>query len=495
MDQKFKKFYPFIIVTLVLFFVTLSYLIYKNEANEYKKNTYYNIFRNIEYLKEYFTISESFLYSMKYTMEDKLKLKSKCMHPSYNSLSYKENKNLYTIKNIEGIKGDANIFGVGNPINFTQENINEINSSLFLKPIFFAAKDVIYDLKRVYYKSLNEFIFISPSFSFSNVADLKLQYNFLEWRKSINKMKVFNNFILTDLMEDNMGDDYIITLMIPVKDNSNIKGAIAIDIGLNTFNKFIEALNLKGDSYLINDKNRVIASKDSTNLNSILGFTDKNYIKFQIVKNQLFLVHIIDTKELIKNALLGSIGKIFILFLLLAISSVLVYLKLLSIKLQHLANTDSLTSLLNRRAMEQVIEDQIKISRRYNQPLSFILIDIDYFKKFNDTYGHDIGDEVLVKISNLFRYLIRSCDIVGRLGGEEFLITLANTNLYEAYTLAERIRKLANEIDIKGVTRNITVSIGCTTLNKNDNYKTVFKRVDKLMYEAKKKGRDNTVRG
>ncbi|RXJ66206.1 hypothetical protein CRV08_13615 [Halarcobacter ebronensis] len=494
MDQKLKEASPYIVGVLVLLFLFSSYLIYKNEVYEFKKNSYYNTYRNVEYLKEYFTISESFLYSMKYTIEDKLKLKCKCSHPSYINLQYNKEKNIYTINNIKGIEGESSLCGIGNPKTFKQEIINEINSSLYLKPIFLAAKDVIFDLKRVYYKSLNEFVFIYPDFTFQNSKTLKRLYESKEWEKSIEKMQTNNNFILTDLIKDSLADGYIITLMIPIKDKNLIKGAVGIDIELNTFNDFISALNLKGETYIINDKNRVIVSKNKNSLNSTLDTSNKDFIKYQILENQLSLVHIIDNFELFKNAFLNSIGKILILFLLISILIILIYLRILSLKLQHLANTDSLTNLLNRRAIESAINKQIEISRRYEQPLSFLLIDIDHFKKFNDSYGHDIGDEVLVKISNLFRYLIRSCDIVGRIGGEEFLISLANTNLEEGYILAERIRKLVNEITIDNVNMNITVSIGCTTLNKKDTYKTIFKRVDTLMYEAKKGGRDNTIK-
>ncbi|QKF82644.1 sensor domain-containing diguanylate cyclase [Halarcobacter ebronensis] len=494
MDQKLKKSSPYIVGFLILLFIFSSYLIYKNEVYEFKKNSYYNTYRNVEYLKEYFTISESFLYSMKYTIEDKLKLECNCSHPSYINLQYNKEKDIYTITNIKGIEGESSLCGIGNPKTFKQESINEINSSLYLKPIFLAAKDVIFDLKRVYYKSLNEFVFIYPDFTFQNSKTLKKLYECKEWKKSIEKMQTNNNFILTDLIKDRLADGYIITLMIPIKNKNRIKGAVGIDIELNTFNDFISALNLKGETYIINDKNRVIASKNKNFLNSTLDTSNKDFIKYQILENQLSLVHIIDNFELFKNAFLNSIGKILILFLLISILIILIYLRILSLKLQHLANTDSLTNLLNRRAIESAINKQIEISRRYKQPLSFLLIDIDHFKKFNDSYGHDIGDEVLVKISNLFRYLIRSCDIVGRIGGEEFLISLANTNLDEAYILAERIRKLVNEITIDNINMNITVSIGCTTLNKNDTYKTIFKRVDTLMYEAKKGGRDNTIK-
>lgn len=144
--------------------------------------------------------------------------------------------------------------------------------------------------------------------------------------------------------------------------------------------------------------------------------------------------------------------------------------------------------------MKEAIENQIKISRRYNQSLSFLLIDIDYFKKVNDKYGHHIGDKVLVKVSSLFKELIRSCDIAARYGGEEFLITLANTDINEAYIMAERVRKLASHIKIKGIDLNLTVSIGCCTLKDKDSYESILKRVDKFMYEAKKRGRNNSVK-
>lgn len=164
------------------------------------------------------------------------------------------------------------------------------------------------------------------------------------------------------------------------------------------------------------------------------------------------------------------------------------------------AMTDQLTSLHNRRAYEIAIQDHIHRAEEQQTRCSLLLVDIDRFKIFNDTYGHQIGDKVLAYVALALKQCVRGDDFVARYGGEEFVVLLPNTHFHDALqvaeTLRERIseRRLAIGKDKKLSLGAITVSIGLASLQKGDDAETLFSRADKALYEAKSDGR-NCVRG
>ena len=162
-------------------------------------------------------------------------------------------------------------------------------------------------------------------------------------------------------------------------------------------------------------------------------------------------------------------------------------------RLQHLAVTDELTGLKNRRYIMEQLEGEYQRAVRTGTALSLILIDIDHFKKVNDTYGHAFGDVVLKAVSRDLRESLRTYDLLGRIGGEEFLIASPGSTLDDAAALAERIRGKISGIRIsdKGHAVAVTVSAGVTTLSGQDEKTdTLLARVDEALYRAKQNGRN-----
>jgi diguanylate cyclase (GGDEF)-like protein len=160
---------------------------------------------------------------------------------------------------------------------------------------------------------------------------------------------------------------------------------------------------------------------------------------------------------------------------------------------ERLARTDALTELNNRRAFTELSEVQIQYCNRYQQPISLLLLDVDYFKKINDQFGHASGDAALQQLSMILKKTVRSSDICGRIGGEEFAILLPHTDLIEATVVAEKIRLSIETTHISFSERDfsMTVSIGVAT----DIYdlELLLKAADQAMYSAKQAGR-NQVR-
>jgi len=164
-------------------------------------------------------------------------------------------------------------------------------------------------------------------------------------------------------------------------------------------------------------------------------------------------------------------------------------------KLEHLSKTDFLTDILNRRAFYKKADEMTKLSNRYGNDLGLLIFDIDYFKKINDKYGHNIGDIVLQKISKEVSSSIRDTDCFARFGGEEFIILLPNISKEQLLLFAEKIRKLIENIEIKYTNKEkikFTISIGVTVYYKNDTIEKFIDRADIAMYESKEKGRNTS---
>jgi diguanylate cyclase (GGDEF)-like protein len=165
-------------------------------------------------------------------------------------------------------------------------------------------------------------------------------------------------------------------------------------------------------------------------------------------------------------------------------------------QLEGLIGADVLTGTLNRRAIMTKLDDEIVQARRYGMEFSLIMLDIDYFKKVNDNYGHLVGDDVLEKIGSILIKRIRETDAVGRYGGEEFLIVLPNTILDTALTAASRIRRTimnARFRDTKGHPFKVTASQGLTSYVSGDTKRSIIERADRALLIAKNAGR-NRVR-
>jgi diguanylate cyclase (GGDEF)-like protein len=162
-------------------------------------------------------------------------------------------------------------------------------------------------------------------------------------------------------------------------------------------------------------------------------------------------------------------------------------------KLERLANFDSLTGLYNRRAILGNLRELINRANRYKEDFSLVMLDIDNFKRVNDRYGHLTGDEVLEKIAALIRRNIRDTDIVGRYGGEEFIIILPHTNLSSAWVIAERIRSIIEKAEMKDPAGNVfavTVSQGLSNWERGEDADSLISCCDEALYKAKGKGRN-----
>ena len=157
------------------------------------------------------------------------------------------------------------------------------------------------------------------------------------------------------------------------------------------------------------------------------------------------------------------------------------------------ATTDPLTGIANRRRLDDELARLIAQSQRHGQPLSAILIDLDHFKDVNDRFGHAAGDEVLVRTVDRIRTATRDADLLGRCGGEEFLLLASQTDNRAAVAMAERCRRAISQPSAEGRHVTVTASLGVATLQPGDDARALMRRVDLAMYSAKSDGRDRVV--
>ncbi len=170
-------------------------------------------------------------------------------------------------------------------------------------------------------------------------------------------------------------------------------------------------------------------------------------------------------------------------------------------ELEHLANCDSLSGAFNRRYFEETARAEIERARRYNHPLSLLMMDADHFKRINDTHGHAVGDRAIRAIVESSQGVFRTSDLLARMGGEEFAVLLPETDSDAAQQIAERVQEKLRRLEIStstGTTQTpnfltLTISIGVASLHISDTIETLLQRADVALYEAKHQGRNRVV--
>lgn len=199
-----------------------------------------------------------------------------------------------------------------------------------------------------------------------------------------------------------------------------------------------------------------------------------------IPQNALYIVH------------LFNLSVVFAMFSYLA-SYYLRMVVLAQRKLRQLATTDSLTGLFNRRHMAYLAEKELARFQRSGHKVGFLLLDVDHFKSINDRYGHEVGDRVLAAVADLIRRELRTQDLIGRWGGEEFLAILPDTDAVNAQASAERVRNAFLATDwhtIIGTGLDVTISIGVSELRAGDDLSAAVSRADQALYRGKTGGRN-----
>lgn len=168
-------------------------------------------------------------------------------------------------------------------------------------------------------------------------------------------------------------------------------------------------------------------------------------------------------------------------------------LQVVNKQLQHLSHSDQLTGMPNRYYLHEAFQNELSRYKRYQHGFAIVILDIDHFKHINDSFGHVVGDDVIRQLAKLLCDNVREQDVVGRWGGEEFLVLCPETDLKGARTLAEHLRTLIRRNDFAVDNINVTASFGVTDYRDNEALEVSIQRADQALYKAKDGGRDRTV--
>lgn len=213
-------------------------------------------------------------------------------------------------------------------------------------------------------------------------------------------------------------------------------------------------------------------------------FVDKNYLMFWEIK-PLSGSEIIEEFSVLNNELTNTVREL---------NKKNIELKKANETINRLLRVDPLTNIYNRRYFIEELEKSFSLFKRHGIPLSLVMADLDDFKKINDKWGHDIGDKVLISFAKKLQEMSREEDIAARIGGEEFMVLMPNTNYENAKKFAERVREFWSNQTIPPIDFFLSASFGVTGLWQNDSVDTVMIRVDNALYQAKRKGK-NCVEG
>jgi len=301
------------------------------------------------------------------------------------------------------------------------------------------------------------------------VADAKLFKSELSHYKNSE----FENFFydkstLTDVMEFRLDKIYAINKKIAPEIQNRLKKGEMFSLYFS-------------DEHIYNNKKIVVTFIPVQNLDSK---TVAYIVHYKFDKFLELLLHKIDILFGILTLIIFLISMMFMFYLL--------YYKKRQDAIKMQATHDALTKIYNRYGINDILRHKIEEIQRYQTRAAVIFFDIDFFKKINDTYGHDMGDYVLQNIAKIVSQQIRSSDAFGRWGGEEFIVILPETSLQQASKVAEKLRKRI-EHEAFGAVQKVTCSFGVTEIEEDDNITTLLKRVDLSLYEAKRSGRNRVV--
>jgi len=436
----------------------------------------------------------------------------------YSLIRYDSASNSYNLDAAGGTeyeKKTGSLTGLGN---IPESGIvrQELDMALNMNDFFSAFYNKYPEITWLYYTSDHDFILEypwTPSSVFSYSEKLK---TVAFYTAAIPFNDPSRTAVWTPVYQDESGKGLMVTLSSPIYNGDTFMGVVSLDL---TTKKLGELMGGAFQGYLVDDSfsvvaaNRNIKSENGVlNLGNVmhLDSSDNGRLKdmgndsmqrvgsYYIYKSEkmdapwtMFVAE--PVYMLMTDALIRTIPIIIIGVLLFLAGREVAYRKRAEEKIKDAATTDPLTGLRNRRFLDSIIGAAMEHADRYGEPLSEVIIDLDYFKKVNDTWGHPVGDDVLIQTARLIKGIIRKADIVIRLGGEEFLILLPQTNLDGAVETAEKIRRMMEQTShpVAGV---CTASFGAAQRTRGETYISFYKRGDDALYSAKEQGRNRVCR-
>ena len=408
-------------------------------------------------------------------------------------------------------EGFLNITGHGG-LNTSKEVLHDMEMSLALYEHFKIANKLNKEYEWVYYISKYKFLTMYPYIPSSKYI-WHYENSFKDvWQYSLKKNNPNRNLFFTPLYVDGAGKGLMVTMGKPVYKEETFRGTLNIDVTVKTLSQFLDRHNLSDGVYvLVNRKNQIIASSGLSGFNTNEIFTLENvtsplnkennvssfkyYIDAVTLQSAPWkLYYYKDRFSIFSQSLIYIFFILLIIGLLFKLKQLMSDLEKSNKKLTELSSLDPMTSLYNKRYFSNISHKIFNESKKNKSEFGIIILDIDTFKKYNDKYGHLVGDKIIIHLSLVLKNMLRKDDIICRYGGEEFIILLPDIMYDDVVIIAEKIRHKVEveKVFIENDVLAYTVSLGVSKFEyKND--KTIqdsIGRADKALYKAKENGKN-----
>ncbi|QIR15967.1 sensor domain-containing diguanylate cyclase [Shewanella aestuarii] len=330
------------------------------------------------------------------------------------------------------------------------------------------------------------------------------------WSVATPENNPTNETVISELYLDAAGKGLMISISTPVYFKDEFKGVVSLDVGLDYLSDVLYSYNSSLNNYAsIITKNGVLAAnKENIGINEEAIKLDKNtktykltkktdgyYMLSNLINGRFYLIYQLPNADFTRLVIKSIYGIQIILTLFIVILVLLLNLTKNLIKTKKMAESDGLSQMYNRMTLEKISNEIVDHAQKNDEPVSIIMADIDLFKNLNDQYGHHVGDAGIIHVASMIKQAIRKADIVGRYGGEEFVVTMPNTNIETAKLAADRIRQNIEKSTFYN-DKKVTISIGVAEGQdlSAHSFHALCQKADLALYQAKKNGRNCTVK-
>ncbi|MGB6018350.1 MAG: diguanylate cyclase [Sulfurimonadaceae bacterium] len=415
----------------------------------------------------------------------------------------------------------SNLTGFGG-MESSRKVVHEMASSLALTRYFKIVKGLNKSFVRVYYASKHNF---STSYPYVWSDQFMWNASLLEkplWRFATPNLNPKGALFFTPLHKCVRKKKVLVTIGHPIYNRKEFLGTVNLDIAVASESAFLKSKNLHGGTYVIvNREGEIVAASGLDGYSSdVIHHANKlltpeilateatdeegvslgsDYVYVKTFESAPWKLYYIKNRVDVYINSLYYVGMMFIVILLLfRVKTLIKRLSSSRDELERQALTDPMTKLYNRRYLSEITQHLLGLMRRNNSQLAVVMLDIDKFKNVNDTYGHLVGDDVIIKLAQTLQKHTRKSDVTCRLGGEEFVVLLPETALEGAMSVAETLRSevekllltLGDEIELR-----FTISIGVSQVKIGEkNFDAAMTRADAALYEAKESGRNRVCR-
>ena len=491
----------------VVIALTLSVMEYRSELSNILEAAEQTVRTRASLMSRYITLMRQNVYSLEYAIEARYREAERfqVVAAELDLVRYFPAHGVWGLSGLAEEGGVASLSGSltgAEPLeNPTEELQRELTAVLSVDSQFRSLIEHLPEVIWVYYTSANEFIYIAPDPPIKDVRFSTDLYAKAYWSQAAPSSNPEGDQIISDLYEDAYDKGWMISISSPVSIDGRFLGVVAVDLGVTLLRSNTGFGRALGDSILVDEHDRIVVRSElfSPDETYLIPYREGQWVSAgdrtlwfaeEVTPGELTLLHRLPRTLLYWQAVKRSVQ---VWLLLAAVWVVIGFIMRLDGALSEVTNLmhrDALTGLLNRRGFKDALLPLQELARREGRSAALLLLDIDHFKCINDTYGHDVGDQVLEGIAHCLHGHIREYDVLCRWGGEEILVYMAKGDHATYLAVAERLRWVIEAEPISQANIRVTISGGLTECQPDEPFERSLERADRLLYQAKANGRN-----